>query len=134
MQKFAACFVFMILGGFFIYNTTEIESEAGIFDWVKDLFIEEDESEEQLVIITPDATMKKTEMKEGHLPKNDPLKNFLIFLKLFVIFCFLLHYYNERLKRSLLRRKGKYIDARSVCHLVFAFHGRCPFFQEENFR
>lgn len=72
MQKCAACFVFMILGGFFIYNATGIESEAGIFDWVKDLFIEEDDSGEQLVISTPDATMEKIEMKEGHLPKKMP--------------------------------------------------------------
>lgn len=72
MQKFAACFVFMILGGFFVYNATGIESEAGIFDWVKDLFIEEDDSGEQLVISTPDATMEKIEMKEGHLPKKMP--------------------------------------------------------------
>lgn len=72
MQKFAACFVFMILGGFFIYNATGIESEAGIFDWVKDLFIKEDDSGEQLVISTPDATMEKIEIKEGHLPKKMP--------------------------------------------------------------
>lgn len=72
MQKCAACFVFMILGGFFIYNATGIESEAGIFDWVKDLFIEEDDNGEQLVISTPDATMEKIEMKEGHLPQKMP--------------------------------------------------------------
>lgn len=72
MQQAAACFVFMIIGGFMVYAFGGIESEAGIFDWVKDLFIEEDDSGEQLVISTPNATMEKIEMKEGHLPEKLP--------------------------------------------------------------
>lgn len=72
MQQAAACFVFMIIGGFMVYAFGGIESEAGIFDWVKDLFIEEDDSGEQLVISTPQITMEKIEMKEGHLPERLP--------------------------------------------------------------
>lgn len=72
MQQAAACFVFMIIGGFMVYAFGGIESEAGIFDWVKDLFIEEDDSGEQLVISTSQITMEKIEMKEGHLPEKLP--------------------------------------------------------------
>ena len=70
VQKIAACFVFVVAGGVLAFTFSGIESEAGIFDWVKDLFIEEDG--EQLVISTPDATMQKIEMKEGHLPDKMP--------------------------------------------------------------
>ena len=70
VQKIAACFVFVVVGGVLAFTFSGIESEAGIFDWVKDLFIEEDG--EQLVISTPDATMQKIEMKEGHLPDRLP--------------------------------------------------------------
>lgn len=72
VQKIAACFVFVVVGGVLAFTFSGIESEAGIFDWVKDLFIEEDDSGEQLVISTPDATLQQVEMKEGHLPDKLP--------------------------------------------------------------
>lgn len=72
VQKIAACFVFVVVGGVLAFAFSGVESEAGIFDWVKDLFIEEDDNGEQLVISTSDATLQQVEMKEGHLPDRLP--------------------------------------------------------------
>lgn len=72
VQKIAACFVFVVVGGVLAFTFSGIESEAGIFDWVKDLFIEEDDSGEQLVISSSDATLQQVEIKEGHLPDRLP--------------------------------------------------------------
>ena len=68
--KIAACFVFIVMGGVLAFAYSGMEAEAGIFDWVRSLFIEEDG--EQLVISTPDASMAKIEMVEGHLPDRLP--------------------------------------------------------------
>ena len=68
--KIAACFVFIVMGGVLAFAYSGMEAEAGIFDWVRSLFIEEDG--EQLVISTPDASMEKIEMVEGHLPDSFP--------------------------------------------------------------
>ena len=68
--KIAACFVFIVMGGVLAFAYSGMEAEAGIFDWVRSLFIEEDG--EQLVISTPDASMEKIEMVEGHLPNTLP--------------------------------------------------------------
>ncbi len=68
--KIAACFVFIVMGGVLAFAYNGMEAEAGIFDWVRSLFIEEDG--EQLVISTPSATLTEIEMVEGHLPDRLP--------------------------------------------------------------
>lgn len=68
--KIAACFVFIVMGGVLAFAYSGMEAEAGIFDWVRSLFIEEDG--EQLVISTPGATLAEIEMVEGHLPDRLP--------------------------------------------------------------
>ena len=68
--KIAACFVFIVMGGVLAFAYSGMEAEAGIFDWVRSLFIEEDG--EQLVIETPNVATEKIEIKDGHLPDRLP--------------------------------------------------------------
>jgi len=74
VKKIAACFVFIIIGSLLVLSLETKEAEAGIFDWVRSLFIEEEE--EQLIIRTPNSAMpmnlREIEMKEGHLPERLP--------------------------------------------------------------
>ena len=64
----AAIFVVMVGAGLFVGNTKE--SQAGIVQWIINLFVED--KEEQLSINTGTVYSKDVEAKEGHLPEKMP--------------------------------------------------------------
>lgn len=64
----AAIFVVMVGAGLFVGKTKE--SQAGIVQWIINLFVED--KEEQLSINTGTVYSKDVEAKEGHLPEKMP--------------------------------------------------------------
>lgn len=64
----AAIFVVMVGAGLFVGGTNE--SQAGIVQWIIDLFVED--KNEQLSINTGTVYSKDIEAKEGHLPEKMP--------------------------------------------------------------
>ncbi len=69
LLQMAACLVVVFFGAAFVVMSGT-ESEAGIFDWVRSLFVEEEA--EDLVMSSPESVNKIHELKEGHLPNNMP--------------------------------------------------------------
>lgn len=71
----AAAAMFVVIVGVAVFGNG-MESEAGVFDWIRSLIVEIKDGGEQLSISSPDSTMMAIERKEGHLPDSLP-ENFV---------------------------------------------------------